>query len=123
MIEAGTGPTPTKLESKDLIIGTGAEAKQGHTVYVNYVGALWSNGKEFDSSWKRNEPFVFVIGTGEVITGWDKGVVGMKVGGRRRTEDPRRTGLRKARQRTEDPEERTAVFVVDLLKVNKKGEG
>jgi peptidylprolyl isomerase len=116
-------PPPTKLESKDLIVGTGAEAKQGSTVYVNYVGALCSNGTEFDSSWKRKEPFVFVIGTGEVISGWDKGVVGMKVGGRRLLKIPAELAYGKLGNEPKIPKNEPLVFVVDLLKVNKKGEG
>ena len=76
-------PPPTKLETKDLIVGTGAEAKAGDTVTVNYVGVLYKSGKVFDASWKRNEPFTFTLGKGQVITGWDQGIAGMKVGGRR----------------------------------------
>jgi peptidylprolyl isomerase len=122
-IEAGKGPKPTKLESKDIITGTGAEATNGKTIYVNYVGALWSNGKEFDSSWKRNEPFVFVPGTGEVINGWDKGVIGMKVGGRRELKIPSELAYGKLGNEPKIPKNEALIFVIDLLKVNKKGEG
>jgi peptidylprolyl isomerase len=114
--EAGKGPEPTKLESKDLITGTGAEAKKGSTVYVNYVGALWKTGAEFDSSWKRNEPFLFVIGTGEVIKGWDKGVVGMKVGGRRELRIPSEEAYGKLGNAPKIPKNEALIFVVDLLK-------
>ncbi len=116
-------PPPTKLETKELVVGTGEEAKKGSTVYVNYVGALCSNGQEFDSSWKRKEPFLFVIGTGEVISGWDKGVVGMKVGGRRLLKIPAEEAYGKLGNEPKIPKNEPLVFVVDLLKVNKKGEG
>ena len=96
-------------------MGTGKEAKKGSTVYVNYVGALW-NGQEFDSSWKRNEPFLFVIGTGEVIAGWDKGVVGMKVGGRRELKIPPEEAYGKAGNAPKIPPNESLIFVVDLLK-------
>jgi len=115
-IEAGKGAAPTKLESKDLIVGTGKEAKKGSTVYVNYVGALWKNGQEFDSSWKRKEPFLFVIGTGEVIKGWDKGVIGMKVGGRRELRIPSEEAYGKLGNAPKIPKNEALIFVVDLLK-------
>lgn len=116
-------PPPKELEKKDLIVGTGLEAKKGSVVYVNYVGALCSNGKEFDSSWSRKEPFLFVIGTGEVINGWDKGVIGMKVGGRRLLKIPAGEAYGKLGNEPKIPKNEPLVFVVDLLKVNKKGEG
>jgi len=116
-IAAGTGATPTKLITKDVIVGTGAEAKKGSTVYVNYVGAIWKNGKIFDASWKRKEPFLFVIGTGEVIEGWDKGVVGMKVGGRRILVIPAPLAYGKTGNPSIPPNS-ALTFVVDLLKVS-----
>ena len=112
-----TGPAPTKLVTKELITGTGAEAKAGETVTVNYVGALYSNGKVFDASWKRNEPFTFTLGEGKVIQGWDKGVVGMKVGGRRELIIPAELGLRQAGSPPTIPPNSALVFVVDLLSV------
>ena len=115
-ITAGKPPQPTTLQTKDLVVGTGAEAKKGSTVYVNYVGALYKNGKEFDSSWKRNEPFLFVIGTGEVISGWDKGVVGMKVGGRRELIIPSSLAYGKTGNPSIGPNE-ALIFIVDLLSV------
>jgi FKBP-type peptidyl-prolyl cis-trans isomerase len=121
-VEAGKGPKPTKLETKEIVPGTGAEAKSGSTVYVNYVGALWSNGKEFDSSWKRNEPFQFVLGAGQVIKGWEQGVVGMKVGGRRELKIPPELGYGKEGT-AQIPKNEALIFIVDLLKVNKKTEG
>lgn len=122
-IEAGKPPKPATLEKKDIVVGTGAEAKNGKTIYVNYVGALWSNGKEFDSSWKRNEPFVFVPGTAEVIKGWDQGVIGMKVGGRRELKIPAELAYGKVGNEPKIPKNEPLIFVIDLLKVNKAGEG
>ena len=76
-------PAPTKLTETELVEGTGAEAKAGDEVTVQYVGVGYESEEEFDSSWSRNEPFSFTLGAGEVIPGWDQGVAGMKVGGRR----------------------------------------
>jgi peptidylprolyl isomerase len=79
-----SGPAPKKLEVKDLVKGKGPAAKSGDNLSVQYVGVLYKNGKEFDSSWSRGaQPFEFTLGTGGVIPGWDKGVPGMRVGGRR----------------------------------------
>jgi FKBP-type peptidyl-prolyl cis-trans isomerase len=76
-------PGPTKLEIKDEVVGTGKEAKAGSTVSVHYTGTLM-NGTEFDSSRKSGKPFDFALGAGQVIKGWDQGVAGMKVGGKRK---------------------------------------
>jgi peptidylprolyl isomerase len=110
-----TGPPPTKLEKKDLIVGTGKEAKSGETVTVNYVGVLYKGGKEFDASWKRNEPFQFKLGQGQVIKGWDQGVAGMKVGGRRELVIPAELAYGKAGSPPSIPPNAPLVFVVDLL--------
>lgn len=71
------------IQVEDVKVGDGAVAQKGDTVSVNYLGTLASNGKKFDSSYDRNEPFTFKLGSGQVIDGWDKGIVGMKVGGKR----------------------------------------
>lgn len=76
-------PPPGELQINDLLEGTGPEAKAGHTVEVHYVGVAYSDGSEFDSSWNRGVPLAFPLGAGRVISGWDQGVQGMKVGGRR----------------------------------------
>ncbi len=110
-----SGAPPTKLETKDLIVGTGPEAKAGDTVTVNYVGVLYSNGKEFDSSWSRKEPFTFVLGKGQVIPGWDQGVVGMKVGGRRELIIPAELAYGAKGSPPKIPPNSALVFVVDLL--------
>ena len=115
-IEAGKGPAPTKLQTKDLVVGTGKEAKKGSTVYVNYVGALWKNGKEFDSSWSRSEPFTFTLGGGQVIKGWDNGVTGMKEGGRRELRIPSEEAYGKLGSPPKIPKNEALIFVIDLLK-------
>ncbi len=110
-----TGTAPTKLEKKDLVVGTGKEAKAGETVTVNYVGVLYKGGKEFDASWKRKEPFQFKLGQGQVIKGWDQGVPGMKVGGRRELVIPAELAYGKTGSPPTIPPNAPLVFVVDLL--------
>jgi peptidylprolyl isomerase len=78
------GDPPGELQSTDLVEGTGDEATPGSTVHVHYVGVAWSTGRQFDASWDRGAPLAFPLGAGRVIQGWDQGVTGMKVGGRRR---------------------------------------
>ena len=80
-VTAGTG-TVSKLKTTTLIPGTGAAVQSGQTVDVNYVGVTYADGKEFDSSWSRSEPFSFQVGAGNVIKGWDQGLIGVKVGSR-----------------------------------------
>lgn len=79
---------PTELVIEDLIPGDGAEVVAGTTVSAHYVGVAWSTGEEFDASWNRGEPLDFRVGVGQVIQGWDQGLLGMRVGGRRRLEIP-----------------------------------
>jgi peptidylprolyl isomerase len=110
-----SGPPPKKLETKDLIKGTGAEAKAGQTVTVNYVGVLFKGGKEFDASWKRKEPFSFQLGKGAVIPGWDQGIPGMKVGGRRELIIPADLAYGVRGSGSSIPPNAPLVFVVDLL--------
>jgi FKBP-type peptidyl-prolyl cis-trans isomerase len=110
-----SGPAPAKLEKKDLVVGTGKEAKAGDTVTVNYVGVLYKGGKEFDASWKRKEPFQFKLGQGQVIKGWDQGVAGMKVGGRRELIIPAELAYGKTGSPPTIPANAPLVFVVDLL--------
>jgi peptidylprolyl isomerase len=109
------GPAPTKLVVKDLVKGTGPAAASGSNVTVNYVGVLYKNGKEFDSSWKRNQTFPFKLGQGAVIQGWDKGLVGMKVGGRRELIIPASLAYGKSGSPPTIPPNAALVFVVDLL--------
>jgi peptidylprolyl isomerase len=109
------GPAPAKLVTKDLITGTGPEAKTGQTVTVNYVGILFNGGKEFDASWKRNEPLTFPLGKGQVIPGWDQGVPGMKVGGRRELVIPAALAYGAKGSPPAIPPNAPLVFVIDLL--------
>ncbi|HTU79068.1 MAG TPA: FKBP-type peptidyl-prolyl cis-trans isomerase [Solirubrobacteraceae bacterium] len=111
------GPAPTKLETKELIAGTGPEAKAGDKVTVNYVGVLYKNGKEFNASWETKEPFSFTLGKGEVIKGWDEGIPGMKVGGRRELIIPAELAYGKTGSPPKIPPNSPLVFVVDLLAV------
>jgi peptidylprolyl isomerase len=112
------GAPPKKLETKDLIAGSGAEAKAGDRISVQYSGANFKTGEEFDSSWSRNaEPFTFTLGAGEVIAGWDQGIVGMKVGGRRELIIPPELGYGASGSPPVIPPNETLVFVVDLLEV------
>jgi peptidylprolyl isomerase len=110
-----SGAAPTALVVKDIIKGTGPEAKVGANVTVNYVGELFHGGKVFDASWKRNEPFVFTLGRGAVIKGWDQGIVGMKVGGRRELVIPASLAYKNKGAGASIPPNSPLVFVVDLL--------
>lgn len=87
-VDPPEGPAPSELKIIDIKEGLGPEAGPGKTVAVHYVGVLFSSGEEFDSSYDRGEPLVFPLGARRVIAGWDNGLVGMKVGGRRRLEIP-----------------------------------
>lgn len=106
---------PKKLVKINVLIGKGAEAKVGSTVAVNYVGGIWKTGAEFDSSWKRNEPFTFTLGKGEVIPGWEQGVVGMKVGGRAILVIPPELAYG-SKGTSGIPPNTELTFVIDLLK-------
>ena len=103
---------------EDLTVGTGKEATKGTTVEVHYVGVAWSTGKQFDASWDRNEAFEFRLGAGQVIAGWDQGVAGMKVGGRRSLTIPAHLGYGNQGAGGVIKGGETLVFVVDLLNVN-----
>ena len=111
------GPPPSELETEDLTVGTGPEAVPGQRVDVHYVGVSWSDGAQFDASWDRRQTFDFKLGGGQVIAGWDQGVVGMKVGGRRKLTIPpdMAYGSRGAPGAIKPNE--TLVFVVDLVSV------
>lgn len=109
------GPPPSELVVEDVTVGDGPEAVAGKRVEVHYVGVSWSTGQQFDASWDRGQPFGFGLGAGQVITGWDQGVQGMRVGGRRRLTIP--PGLAYGDRGAGGviaPGE-TLVFVVDLL--------
>ncbi len=108
---------PTELVVDDLTVGDGDEAVAGQGVTVHYVGVSWSTGAEFDASWNRMEPFRFGLGQGQVIQGWDEGVQGMKVGGRRQLTIPPHMGYGNAGAGGVIAGGETLVFVVDLLAV------
>jgi peptidylprolyl isomerase len=117
-IDPPDGDVPFDLGIDDLTVGDGAEATAGAKVTVHYVGVSFSTGEEFDASWNRGQPFEFRLGKGQVIPGWDQGVAGMRVGGRRRLTIPSAMayGARGAGGviKPHDP----LVFVVDLLAVD-----
>lgn len=118
VVKVPPGPAPSKLVRDDLIVGTGAFAVPGQTVTVNYVGVHFKGGKEFASSWTDGQKFTFTLGNEEVIPGWDGGVVGMRVGGRRMLVVPPDLGYgAEGRPPTIAPNE-TLVFVIDLVSVS-----
>jgi peptidylprolyl isomerase len=111
------GPAPTDLVVEDLVPGTGAEATAGSNVEVHYVGVAHSTGEEFDASWNRGQTLRFPLGAGRVITGWDRGVAGMKVGGRRRLVIPPHLGYGARGAGGAIKPNETLIFVVDLVGV------
>ncbi len=115
-VPPGEAP-PAELEIEDIEEGDGAEATPGTQVSVHYVGVAWSTRQQFDASWDRGSPFEFGLGAGQVIKGWDQGVVGMKVGGRRRITIPPNLAYGKAGAGGVIKGGETLVFVVDLLAV------
>jgi peptidylprolyl isomerase len=116
-IDKPEGDVPFELGIEDIVVGDGPEATAGEKVTVHYVGVAFSSGDEFDASWNRGQPFVFKLGAGQVIPGWDTGVQGMKVGGRRKLTIPSAMayGARGAGGVIKPHE--PLVFVVDLLAV------
>ena len=114
-IDFPEGAPPQDLQIVDEVVGEGAEAKAGMTVRTHYVGVAFSTGEEFDASWNRGQPLDFRLGVGQVIAGWDQGIQGMKVGGRRRLTIPADLayGDRGAGGAIKPGE--TLIFVVDLV--------
>ena len=110
-------PVPTELRIVDEIQGAGKEATPGATVSCHYVGVTYSGGEEFDASWNRGEPLDFTVGIGQVIQGWDQGLLGMKVGGRRRLEIPSEMAYGKRGAGAQIGPDEALIFVVDLLDV------
>lgn len=108
---------PTELVIEDLIVGDGAEATPGDTVSTHYVGVAFSTGEEFDASWNRGAPLDFTVGIGQVIQGWDQGLLGMKVGGRRRLEIPSHMAYGDRGAGSAIAPGESLIFVVDLLGV------
>jgi peptidylprolyl isomerase len=118
-IDKPEGDIPFELGIDDLVVGDGDEATPGKRVTVHYAGVAFRTGEEFDASWNRGEPFQFKLGKGRVIPGWDAGVAGMRVGGRRKLTIPSAMayGARGAGNGVIAPHE-PLVFVVDLLAVD-----
>ena len=106
-----------QLELQDIVAGEGDEAVSGKVVEVHYVGVSWKSGQQFDASWDRGQTFKFGLGKGQVIAGWDQGVVGMRVGGRRRITIPPMLAYGKRGAGGVIGPDETLVFVVDLLGV------
>ena len=116
-IDFPDAPPPTDLEVTDLTVGDGDEATAGSTVVVHYVGVAHSTGEEFDASYNRGEPLQFRLGVGQVISGWDQGVQGMKVGGRRKLVIPPHLGYGDSGAGGVIKPGETLIFVVDLMDV------
>lgn len=112
------GPPPKELQVKDLKKGTGKTAKSGDDLTMDYVGVSYSTGKEFDSSFSAGQPFNFTLGQGSVIAGWDEGIEGMKVGGRRELIIPPDKAYGAQGSPPSIKPNETLIFVVDLLAVN-----
>ncbi|TQF06225.1 FKBP-type peptidyl-prolyl cis-trans isomerase [Kitasatospora acidiphila] len=116
-IDFPEGAAPADLEITDIEVGTGAEAKPGMMVEVHYAGVTFETGEEFDASWNRGSTFKFPLGAGRVIKGWDEGVVGMKVGGRRKLVIPAHKAYGNQSPSPAIPAGSTLIFVVDLINV------
>lgn len=116
-IDFPDGPPPEDLEITEITVGSGAEAKAGDQVRVHYVGVAHSTGEEFDASYNRGAPLDFPLGAGRVIAGWDQGVQGMKVGGRRQLVIPPHLGYGDRGAGGAIKPGETLIFVVDLVEV------
>ena len=120
-VEVPDGPPPKTLQVSDIVEGDGPEAKAGDTLSMQYVGVNYSNGEQFDASWDSGQPFSFQLGSGQVIKGWDQGIAGMKVGGRRELIVPPDLGYGAQGSPPAIGPNETLVFVVDLLDVQSGG--
>jgi peptidylprolyl isomerase len=116
-VEVPEGPPPDSLEVEDIVEGDGDAAAAGDLLAVEYVGVLYENGEEFDSSYERGEPFQFQLGAGMVIQGWDEGLEGMKVGGRRELTIPPDLAYGPRGSPPAIGPDETLVFVIDLVEV------
>jgi peptidylprolyl isomerase len=117
VIPRPSGSPPRRLVTEDIVRGKGPQAKAGDTLTVHYAGVTFSTGEEFDASWNRGEPFQFPLGAGQVIDGWDKGMVGMRRGGRRMLTIPPEQAYGPAGSPPAIGPNETLVFVVDLLAI------
>jgi peptidylprolyl isomerase len=116
-VEFPDSPPPNDLEITDISDGDGTEATAGSTVVAHYVGVAHSTGEEFDASWNRGEPLAFRLGAGQVIPGWDQGIAGMKVGGRRQLVIPPHLAYGDRGAGAVIAPGETLIFVVDLVDV------
>jgi peptidylprolyl isomerase len=117
-VAKGSGTAPTALKAETLIAGSGAAIKDGQQATVQYVGVLFKDGKEFDTSWgKGKQPFQFALGGGQVIPGWDQGVIGMKVGERRRLTIPSDLAYGAQGSPPKIPANAPLIFDIDLKKI------
>jgi len=117
-VEPHVGAPPADLHTEDITVGDGPPAQPGRVATVHYVGVSHSTGQEFDASWNRGQPFSFPLGGGQVIAGWDRGVVGMRVGGRRKLVIPPHLGYGDRGAGNVIRPGETLVFVVDLISVS-----
>jgi peptidylprolyl isomerase len=117
-VPAPRGDPPSELVIRDIVKGKGPKAKAGDQLSMQYTGYSWSNGQKFDASWDRGEPFVFQLGAGMVIGGWDQGLAGMRKGGRRLLIIPPDLGYGEAGAGGAIGPNETLVFAVDLEKIN-----
>lgn len=116
-IDFPEGEPPADLQITDEVVGDGPEATAGSTVSAHYVGVAFSTGEEFDASWNRGTPLQFRLGVGQVIPGWDQGIAGMKVGGRRKLVIPPHLGYGSRGAGSAIKPNETLIFVVDLVGV------
>jgi peptidylprolyl isomerase len=117
-VQIPAGDPPADLELEDLVVGDGEEATAGRTVHAHYVGVSWSTQQQFDASYDRGQPLSFRLGAGQVISGWDTGIQGMRVGGRRRITIPPHLGYGDRGAPPVIAPGETLVFVVDLAGVS-----
>ncbi len=117
LVEPHVGDAPRELIIEDIILGTGEAAQAGQTAVVHYVGVGATSGEEFDASWNRGETFSFPLGAGYVIKGWDQGVQGMRIGGRRRLVIPAHLGYGERGAGGVIAPGETLIFVVDLVEL------
>ena len=117
VVEVPDGPLPCELDVQEIVEGTGPAAKAGDQLTMKYVGVTWSTGKQFDASWDSGQDFDFTLGAGNVIQGWDQGLVGMKQGGRRQLVIPPQLAYGEQARGEDIPANSTLIFVVDLVKI------